>query len=79
MKNDIAFLKHIMYECLFLIDFIEKTDFEDFISSEIYKRAAVRSIEIIGEASKKISDQTRNKFNEIEWNNLAKMRDVLVH
>ena len=53
MKNDIAFLKHIMYECLFLIDFIEKTDFEDFISSEIYKRAAVRSIEITGEASKK--------------------------
>ncbi len=53
MKNDIAFLKHIMDNCLFLIDFIEKTDFEDFISSEIYKRAAVRSIEITGEASKK--------------------------
>ena len=79
MKNDIGFCKHIRDECKFLVDYIKQSSFEEFISSEINKRAAVRSIEIIGDASKKISEQTRTLYNEIEWVDLAKMRDVLVH
>ena len=54
-------------------------EFESFTNSESYKRAAVKSLEIIGEASKKISAETRTKNNHIEWTDLSKMRDVLVH
>ncbi len=79
MKNDLGFLKHILDECKFLSTYIKQLNSEDFINSEIHKRAAVRSIEIIGEASKKISEQTRTTNNEIEWIDLVKMRDVLVH
>lgn len=79
MKNDIGFLKHIRDECKFLIDYIKQANFEEFIHSEVHKRAAVRSIEIIGEASKNISEQTRTSYDEVEWIDLAKMRDVLVH
>ncbi|MHA1407963.1 MAG: HepT-like ribonuclease domain-containing protein [Candidatus Heimdallarchaeaceae archaeon] len=53
--------------------------FEDFFNSEVYKRAAIRSIKIIGEASKKVSEKTRIANSQIEWNELAKMRDVLIH
>ncbi|MHA1223507.1 MAG: HepT-like ribonuclease domain-containing protein [Candidatus Heimdallarchaeaceae archaeon] len=79
MKDDIALLKHILDECKFLIEYIKQLTFEDFFSSEVHKRAAVRSIEIIGEASKKVSEKTRIENTQIEWNELAKMRDVLIH
>ena len=79
MKNDLGFLKHILDECNFLLTYIKQLNFEDFFSSEIHKRAAVRSIEIIGKASKKISLETRTTNNHIEWTDLSKMRDVLVH
>jgi uncharacterized protein with HEPN domain len=43
------------------------------------KRAAVRSIEIIGEAAKKIPPDMRNRNPEIAWREMAGMRDRLIH
>ena len=41
--------------------------------------AFVRKIEIIGEAVKNISKETRLKFPEIERSDIAKMRDKVIH
>ena len=43
------------------------------------KRAFVRSLEIIGEADKKLPDDFRQRFPEIEWKLIAGMRDKLIH
>lgn len=43
------------------------------------KRAVVRSLEIIGEASKKIPADVKVKWNSIQWKNIAGMRDRLIH
>ena len=79
LNNDEGFLKHILEECIFLVDNLNNISYEDFFSSEILKRAAVRSIEIIGEASKKISNSLKERSPDVEWSDLAKMRDVLIH
>ena len=50
-----------------------------FIEDETLKRAIVRSIEIIGEASKKVSDDFRAKYPQIDWRAMAGMRDKLIH
>ena len=53
--------------------------FDDFIKDETLKRAVVRSLEIIGEATKKIPADIKVKWNSIQWKNIAGMRDRLIH
>lgn len=50
-----------------------------FVEDETLKRAFVRSIEIIGEASKKLPEETRRKYPQVEWRAVAGMRDRLIH
>lgn len=42
-------------------------------------RATVRSLEIIGEATKKLPPDFRSKYPLVNWNEMAGMRDVLIH
>jgi len=36
-------------------------------------------MEIIGEASNHVSDETKSKFTSIEWSQIIGMRNVFVH
>ena len=51
----------------------------DLIENETLKRAVVRSLEIIGEATKKIPADVKYQWKEIQWKNMAGMRDKLIH
>lgn len=48
-------------------------------SGRYVKRAFVRSIEIIGEASKKMSEDVKARQPDIEWRKVSGMRDRLIH
>jgi len=52
---------------------------EDFLKDMKTQDAVIRNIEIIGEATKKLSDDIRSKYPEIPWKGLAGMRDRLIH
>ena len=52
---------------------------QQFMRDETLKRAFVRSIEIVGEASKKIPNDLRQRYPEIEWRSMTGMRDRLIH
>ena len=79
MKDSTEYLKHIRDECKYLIDISQKIDKESFMDDEDLKRASVRSLEIIGEATKKLPEDFRRKHPEISWKDMAAMRDVLIH
>ncbi|MGB0879497.1 MAG: DUF86 domain-containing protein [Polaribacter sp.] len=79
-KQSVEILKHILDECTYIQDTItNKISFNDFIESETLKRAITRSLEIIGEATKKIPADIKYKWKDIEWKSMAGMRDKLVH
>ncbi len=79
-KEPIEYLKHILVECNYIISVINKSiTQDDFLSDETLKRAVVRSLEIIGEATKKIPADFKVKWNSIMWKNMAGMRDRLIH
>ena len=52
---------------------------EKFDASLLYQFAIIYCIEVIGEASKKISSDTKDGFPQVEWGEMAGMRDVLIH
>ncbi|MEX2410664.1 MAG: DUF86 domain-containing protein [Candidatus Paceibacterota bacterium] len=78
-KEPKEYLRHIYDECQFLLSVNGNLTIEDFMKDETLKRAVVRSLEIIGEATKKIPADIKVKWNNIQWKNMAGMRDRLIH
>lgn len=79
-KKPIEYLKHIRDESLYILSVItpDKTK-DNFLSDETLKRAVIRSLEIIGEATKKIPADFKVKWSTIKWKDMAGMRDRLIH
>ena len=73
------YLSHILDECSYILSVSDNLLFEDFVEDETLKRAVVRSLEIIGEATKKIPAEYKEKWISIQWKNMAGMRDRLIH
>ncbi len=78
-KEPIAFIKHIADECSYVISVSENLSKAEFLEDETLKRAIVRSLEIIGEAAKKIPADFKTEWNSIQWREMAGMRDRLIH
>jgi len=79
-KDPKEYLKHIQDEILFIKTVIPPDLEKDtFLNDETLKRAVVRSLEIIGEASKKIPVDFKLKWDTIQWKSMAGMRDRLIH
>ena len=80
MTRDISdYINDILNECDYLISRTQYRSFDEFQQSEDLKKAFVRSLEIIGEASKKIPDKIKSEYPQIKWKNISGMRDVLIH
>ena len=78
-SEDIGFLRHILDELEYLINYTKDLDRDDFLKDATLQRAFTRSIEIIGEATKKLPDGLKEKYPGIEWKAMAGMRDKLIH
>lgn len=78
-QNDLAFLQHMLDASQKALSFVEGYEKSDFESDEMLQLASIRLIEIIGEASRKVSPQTRDLKPEIPWAAIAGTRNRLVH
>ena len=78
-KQDSIYLEHILDEIEFLTSHVENLLFEDLLEDELLQRGVIRSLEIIGEASKNVSPGLKELHPEVEWKMMAAMRDKLIH
>lgn len=78
-KDDSIYIEHILQSIKKIEDYTNGVDFLDFIKNEEKQDAVIRKIEIIGEASKKISKELKEKHSFIPWRAIAGMRDKLIH
>lgn len=77
--SPLEYIRHILDEIDFIIDHISATTYDAFVRDATLKRAFVRSLEIIGDASKKLPDQIKAMEPDIEWRKITGMRDRLIH
>ena len=75
MKDDTIYLEHIENSLKIIISYSSNVTPEGFLEDFQLQDACIWQIEIIGEATKKISDAFKNKYPEIPWKDMAGMRD----
>lgn len=78
-KDPNVFLIHILNEITRIEKFIDGYTNEMFYRDEKLYYAVLRSFEIIGEASKKLSAEFRQNHPEVFWRALASTRNFLIH
>ncbi len=78
-KDDKAYLNHILDSIYNIEDFTKSLDEKEFKENELVQSAVIRHIEIIGEACKHISEETKNKDPNIPWQDIIGMRNILIH
>ena len=79
MKDDLAFIEHILDSINAIEEFSKNMNKEKLMSNRLKQSAIVREIEIIGEAVKNISESLKDKHPEIEWREIVGTRDKMIH
>lgn len=79
MKSEKVYLFHIRDAIVTILTYTKGLSENDFYENNLIKDAVIRNFEIIGEASKRISKQTRLEYPQVPWAQMAGMRDKLIH
>lgn len=77
--RDLAALWDIHRACSLAQQFVQEQDREAFVQDAMCHFAVIAQIQIIGEATKRLSDAFREVHPDIPWAEMAGMRDVLIH
>jgi uncharacterized protein with HEPN domain len=77
--SNLELLKHIQDEVDFVLSHVKDKLKDEVLVDPILCRAIVRSLEIIGEASKKIDDEFKAKYPHVEWKKMSATRNRLIH
>ncbi len=79
MHRELAYLDDIL-ECVAQVEqYLIGVDEATFQTNRLLQDAVARNLEIIGEAAKSLPQDVKQKQPQIDWRNIARMRDKLIH
>jgi uncharacterized protein with HEPN domain len=78
VKSDELYLRHIL-DSLNRIETYTAVGRDEFMSQSHWQDAVIRQLEVIGEATKRLSAELRDTHQEVPWRRIAGLRDVLIH
>ncbi len=80
MRRDYdLYISDIQTCCKKIIRFTENIDENEFFKNELIYDAVRSNLITIGEASKNLPENIRNKFQDVEWKKICGLRDILTH
>lgn len=78
MNRDHVYLRHIL-GAIGRIESYVSVGRDVFMATSHWQDAVIRQLEIIGEATKRLSEDLRSGHGEVPWRRIAGLRDVLIH
>ena len=78
-RRESRYLGDIQESCEKILRFTKGMTYKDFVNDDLHFDAVLRNLEIIGEAVKNISDETRQKYPNVKWRKIAGFRDIVAH
>lgn len=72
-------LLHIIEAISEIQTYTENESLAVFISNSMMRFASIKQLEIIGEAANYLSEETKERFSDVEWKQIIGMRHILVH
>jgi len=78
-KDDSVYLRHILDAVTTVEEYLRGVSETKFKATSLLQDGAIRQIEIIGEAVRHISKDLRKTYPEVPWEDIAGMRDKLIH
>jgi uncharacterized protein with HEPN domain len=78
-KDNIIYIEHIKTCAEKILFYTNNLNEQQFLQNELVQDAVIRNLEIIGEATKKLSLSFREAHKDIPWKDIAGMRDILIH
>ena len=79
MLRDKSALIDILNSCESIERFIRNKSKDDFDNDEMMQEAVIRKIEIIGEATNRVSEDLKNRYPDFPWKNMRAMRNIMIH
>jgi uncharacterized protein with HEPN domain len=78
VKDDSVYLRHIL-DAINKIESYISVGHDAFLLDSHWQDAVIRQLEIMGEATKRVSEGLRSRYPDIPWKRVAGLRDVLIH
>ena len=78
-RDDSVYLRHILDAISRIEEYLHGVDEETFYQHYLVQDGVIRQLEIIGEASKRLSREVRASCPNVPWPDIAGMRDKLIH
>ena len=78
-RDESVYLQHLLDAIAKIEEYLSGVSSETFKERTQIQDAVIRQIEIFGEATKHLSDNLRNEYAHVLWQDIAGMRDKLVH
>ena len=78
-RNWKLFVEDILESVELIESYIANMEFEDFKNDRKTIDAVVRNFEVIGEASRNVPDNVRNKYQNVDWKGIIGLRNRIAH
>lgn len=78
-RHDLLYLSDVLDAADAIARFIDGVDRQTFVADDLLRTAVLKKLEIMGEASRAISDELKDRYPDVPWGRIRALRNIAVH